>query len=119
MTLYYNKYKPANNSLTMAMMEFNFISFKCDISLEEDGEIDEHVKDVHGLVNGIGSLSQIQKIEVDTKIAFSLPSILEIEISGPEKRKGMIHSLYIRSVSRNVVNKTNNKSTADLIECRS
>ena len=117
--LYYTKYRPANDRLNKTMIDITYTSFKCDLSMDEQEQIDDHVRDVHGVENGINSMKPVQRIEVDTKIAFTLPSILEIEISGPEKRKTMIHSLYIRSVARNVVNKTNNKSTADLIECRS
>ena len=61
----------------------------------------------------------VQRIEVDTKAEYVLPSILDIEIFGPDKRGTTIYSLYTRSVARNVVSKTNNKSTADLIESRS
>ena len=80
--------------------------------------IDEHVRQVHNIA-GIESMRPVQRIEVDTKIEFILPSLLDIEVSGPDKRTTTIHSLYTRSVARNVVTKTNNKSTADLIECRS
>ena len=80
--------------------------------------IEEHIGEVHN-VAGIEALRPVQRIEVDMKITFALPSLLEIEVSGPDKRTTTIHSLYTRSVARNVVTKTNNKSTADLIECRS
>ena len=66
------------------MMDASFINFKCDYSMDEDDMIDDHVRDVH-VVNGVQSLTPVQRIEVDTKIAFTLPSMLEIEVSGPEE----------------------------------
>ena len=65
------------------------------------------------------SLINEKIIHSTLKIEFLLPSLLDIEVSGPDKRTTTIHSLYTRSVARNVVTKTNNKSTADLIKCRS
>jgi hypothetical protein len=64
-------------------------------------------------------MTPVQRIEVDTKLEFKLPELLDIEIYGPDKISTRSHSHYTRSVARNVVTKTNNKSTADLIECRS
>ena len=49
------------------MMEANFVSFKCDIAMEEDEMIDEHVKEVHN-VPGIGAMTLVQRIEVDSKL---------------------------------------------------
>ena len=34
-TLYYNKYKPNNALLTMGMIQFTFINFKCDLQMDE------------------------------------------------------------------------------------
>ena len=59
-------------------------------------------------------MKPVQKTKVDT-----LPNLLEIELSGPDKRSSQVQSVYTRCVARCVVSKTNNKSTADLIECRS
>ena len=106
--LYYAKYQPGNLTLTNAMMDATFCSFKCDYAMEEDGVIDEHVREVHNIA-GIESMKPVQRIEVDTKAEYVLPSLLDIEIFGPDKRGTTIHSLYTRSVARNVVSKTNNK----------
>ena len=86
--------------------------------MDEEDMINDHVYDVHN-VNGISAMTPVQKIKVDTAQPFTLPSLLEIELSGPDKRSSQVHSIYSRCVARAVVSKTNNKSIADLIECRS
>ena len=115
--LYYAKYTRGNTNLTKDIMVVSFSSFKCDLAMDEDGLIDEHVREVHG-VPGIPSMTPVQRIEVDAKQEFNLPDLLDIEIAGPYKRNTKINSVYTRCVSRNVVNKTNNKSTADLVESK-
>ena len=65
-TLYNNKYKPDNAKLTMAMITTSWISFKCDLQMEEDEMIDEHIKEVHN-VSGLNSMKPAQKIQVDAK----------------------------------------------------
>ena len=37
-TVYYNKYKPANDNLTMAMMDFNFISSSVTFPWKKTGK---------------------------------------------------------------------------------
>ena len=61
--------------------------------MQEQDEIDDHIRNVHGIVGGVISMKPVQIIEVDTKIAFTLPSLLEIELVGPEKRKALINSI--------------------------
>ena len=87
--------------------------------MTEQDKIDEHIKDVHGIEEGATSLKPLQQIEVDTKLTFSLPSALDIELVGPDKRAQVVHSMYTRCVSRGIINKTSNKNTADLSESRS
>ena len=118
-TKYFNKHKRANPKLTKAMIVISFISFKCDLPMVEQEEIDDHSRDVHGIVGGIQTLKPIQVIEVNTKIAFTLPSLLEIELLRPDKRATLIKSVYTRCVTRNVVNKAPNKNIADLNLSRS
>ena len=64
-------------------------------------------------------MSPLQEIEVDTKIAFTIPSLQEIEQVGPDKRVQIISSVYTRCVSRGIINKTSNKSASDLRDSRS
>ena len=80
--LYYTKYITNNALLTLDMMEVAFVSFKCDLAMEEDEMIDEHIKDVHK-VNGLGAMTPVQRIEVDTKLEYTLPDLLDIELKGP------------------------------------
>ena len=42
-TKYFNKHKPTNVRLTKAMIEISFTSFKCDLPMMEQEEIDEHI----------------------------------------------------------------------------
>ena len=64
-------------------------------------------------------MKPVQVIDVDTKIPFNLPSLLDIELVGPDKRTQVINSIHTRSVARGVINKTSNKNTADLRDSRS
>ena len=116
--LFFAKYTANNPRLTKEMCVTSFVSFKCDLSMDEDGLIDEHIREVHD-VPGIPAMKPIQRIEVDAKQEFSLPDLLDIEIAGPDKQNTKVNSVYSRCVSRNVVNKTYNKSAADLVESRS
>ena len=63
MTLYFNKYKPGNQLLTMGMIQFTFINFKCDLLMDEDDQIDYHLKDVHA-IGGISALKWILSYRV-------------------------------------------------------
>ena len=117
--MYYNKHKRANPRLTNAMITISFSSFKCGLPMIEQDKIDEHINNVDGVEEGATSLKPIQEIDVDTKITFSLPSLLDIELVGPDKRIQVIHSIYTCCVSRGVINKTSNKNTADLRDSRS
>ena len=82
--------------------------------MAEEPRIEEHIEDVHGIEGGIETLKPMQVIEVDTKIAFTLPSLLEMELLGPDKRATLIKSVYILCEARNVITKTTNKNHADL-----
>ena len=116
--LYQIKYGGDNPTLTKEMMTFTFISFKCDVAMEEDGFIAEHVKEVHN-VPGIPNMTPAQVIEVDAKQEFNLPDLLDIEIAGPDKHNTKVNTIYSRCVSRNVLQASNNKCNADLVASKS
>ena len=116
--LYLAKYLPANSTLTTVMMVANFSSFKCDYEMQEEGIIDEHVRQVHN-ISGIEAMTPVQRIEVDTKVNFEIPDLLDLEISGPDKRANKLLSLFNRAVTSKVISNTNNRSNADLFGHRS
>ena len=60
------------------MINVAFSTFKCNIVLVEQDHITEHYEEVHGIPLAT-SLSPLQKIEVDTSIAFVCPSLMQIE----------------------------------------
>ena len=80
----------------------------------DQDHIDEHYQDVHGIEGGAIKLSPLQEIEVDTKIAFTLPTLQEIEQIGPDKRVQVFSSIYRRSHSRGIISNTSNKSESSL-----
>ena len=79
-TMYFNKHRRLNPRLTKAMITISFSSFKCNLPMTVQEEIDEHIDNVHGIEGGATSLKPVQVIDVDTKITFSLPSLLDIEL---------------------------------------
>ena len=85
-TKFYNHYIGRNPKLTEDMITLCFTSFMCCELLGEQRAIDEHVEDVHGFTNGVDDLKENQIIQVDSKIAFTLPSLLDIELLGPAVR---------------------------------
>ena len=115
--LYLNKYLPDNSTLTKGVMSATFVSFKCDYQMDEDGVIDEHVRQVHH-ISGIAAMTSIQRIEVDNKLSFEISDLTDLEVSGPDKRVTKIESLYTRCVASGVVSKANNKGSADLNAAR-
>jgi hypothetical protein len=116
-TLYFDKYKQDNATLTIAMIQVIYINFKCNKQIFEQDQIKKHLKDVHGA--RIAIMKPIQEINVDKKLEFSLPDIMDIELAGPDSKRLKINSIFTRSVKSAVVTKTNNKKTADLMEDQS
>ena len=57
-TLYYNKYKPNNQNLTMGMIQVSYVNFKCDLLMDEEDQITYHLNDVHGIA-GISALKPV------------------------------------------------------------
>ena len=64
-------------------------------------------------------MKPVQEINVDKKLEFKLPDIMDIELAGPDSRRLKINSIFTRSVKSGVITKTNNKKTADLMEDQS
>ena len=59
--------------LTKEMVNISFISFQCYLYLGKQPAINSHIEDVHGIEDGIETLTELQVIEVDPKGAFTLP----------------------------------------------
>ena len=96
------------------MIDISFVSFQCYVALGEQPAIDHHMKCVHGIPNGIVSLKEKVEIEVDSKSAFTLPSLLDIELLGPGKRANLISSVFTNCVARGVFKKNTNDDQSDL-----
>lgn len=118
-TRFFHKHKGDNAKLIKEMITISYLVFKCNLTLIDQDYIDEHYQDVHGIEGGAIKLSHLQEIEVDTKIAFTLPSLQEIEQVGPDKRVQIISSVYTQCVSRGIIDKTSNKSESSLKDSRS
>ena len=91
------------------MIKVAFTTFKCNLRLVEQDQINEHYLNVHN-IEGVTSLSPLQAIEVDSKVAFALPSLLKIEGAGPDRLKQIITSVYYRCVSRGVIHNSTKPS---------
>ena len=86
----------------------------------EEEHVAEHCKQIHGLDEGITSLSPLQVIEVDKNQAFTCPSLHKIEDFGPEQHKLLATSVYYNCIAKGIFTTTNNnRSTADLKPNRS
>ena len=117
-TLFVNKHKTDNANLTKRMCTLSFVSFKCDLEMDEDGFIDEHYRDVHN-IPGVPAMRPLQEIEVNAKLDFVIADLTDLEISGPDKQNAKIESIYTRCVARGVITKSYNKSCADLMASKS
>jgi len=116
--LFFTKHKPRNAKLTKEMCTSSFVSFKCDLEMDEEGYIDEHFREVHN-IPGVAAMKPLQLIEVDAKQDFSIPDLSDLEILGPDKQAAKIDSIYVRSVARGMLTTTSNKSGADLVASKS
>ena len=75
----------------------------------------EDLVPIHGLVEGINSLSPLQVITVDRDQVFKCPDLQRMEDVGPEEREMLANSVYNMSVAKGVFQViNNNKSQADL-----
>ena len=118
-TKFFNHHSSQNPKLTDEMITIIFTSFMCCLPLGNQRAIDEHVEDIHGFTDGVDELKEDQRIQVDSKIAFTLPSLLDIELMGPEKRKNKFHEVYVICVARDILKKNSNEANSDLNRSRS
>ena len=118
-TKFYNHYIGQNPKLTEEMITLCFTSFMCCQSLGDQRAINEHVEEIHGFTDGVDGLKEDQIIEVDSKIAFTLPSLLDIELLGPDKRKSKFHEVYVTCVARDILKKNSNEANSDINRSRS
>ena len=116
--LYLAKYIGQNSTLDITMMQHTFSSFKCGYVMDKEGIIDQHLRQVHG-IKGIQALTPAQEIVVDTAKPFDCTDLLDLEISGPNKRANKLLSLFNRAVSSKVISNTTNRKNADLFGHRS
>ena len=86
-TKFYDHYHGGHAGLTKEMITVSYISFMCFEISSEQPAIDDHVETVHGFTDGVETLKENQIIQVDSKVTFTLPSLLDIELLGPDKRK--------------------------------
>ena len=118
-TMFFNRHTGANPLLTKAMITISYASFMCYEISGEQPAIDDHVETVHGLTDGVETLKENQVIQVDSKITFTLPSLLDIELLGPDMRKNKFANLYMICVARDVLKKSSNEANSDLNRSRS
>ena len=85
----------------------------------EQPAIDDHVETVHGFTDGVEALKENQIIQVDSKITLTLPSLLDIELLGPDKRKSAFKNIFITCVARDVFKQSTNEANSDLNRSRS
>ena len=75
---------------------------------------------MHGLPNGIASLSPLQVISLDKDTAFSCPDLKSIEDVGPEEKGLVIDAVYNKCIAKGIfVTFNNSRSSADLSRTRS
>ena len=101
-TQYFELYTGANPKLKMKMINISFITFQCLLNLGEQPAIDHHMDDIHGIEDGVVTLTEKLVIEVDPKSVFTLPSLLDIELLGPGKRTNLIKSVFTNCMARGV-----------------
>ena len=78
----------------------SFSVVKCGLPLAEEEQVMYHCKQIHGLDEGITSLSPLQVITVDKDQTFSCPALHMMEDSGPEQRSLLTNSVYNKSVAK-------------------
>ena len=102
-TKFFNQHTGANPNLTKAMISISYISFMCYEISGEQPAIDDHIETVHGIIEGVETLKEHQVIQVDSKITFTLPSLLDIELLGQDMRQNKFANMYMICVSRDVL----------------
>ena len=88
--------------------------------LTDIDDVEDHFEEVHGIKGGATRLlPPFQEIVVNEQLAFVIPKLGDIENYGQDKKLEVVRGLYITCQSRGVVNRTNDKSEACLMESRS
>ena len=118
-TTFVNHHTNQHPRLTKEMVTISFISFMCYEISGEQPAIDDHVETVHGFTDGVEMLKENQIIQVDSKITLTLPSLLDIELLGPDKRKNAIRNIFMTCVARDVFKQSTNEANSDLNRSRS
>ena len=114
-TEFLDRHRRATPRLARAHISTKFSIFTCGLDLFDPEQITYHCSEIHGLDQGITSLSPLQVIDVREEIKFISPSFLEIENMGEENQAMLADSLYYRCVASGIfVSANNGKNTADL-----
>ena len=93
--------------------------FMCGLQLFDPQHVDEHCRQIHGLSNGIASLSPLQVISLDKDTVFLCPDLKSMEDVGPEEKKMLIDAVYNMCIAKGIfVTVNNNRSSADLNRTR-
>ena len=116
---FFDKHTMGNKLLKKEMIAVTFVTFKCNFELRSKEDVDDHFEDVHVIEGGATRLLPFQEIAVNESIPFVIPKLAEIENYGQDKKIEVIRALYITCQARGVVNKTNNRNEACLMESRS
>ena len=96
-----------------------FATFKCNFTLGDSDDIEDHFEDTHGIKGGPTKLNPFLEVTVNAQLPFEIPKLGDIENFGDDKKLETVRGLYVYCQSRDVVSKTNDKSEAFLKEERS
>ena len=116
---FFAKHTAANQALRLEHISVTFVTFKCNIELRSKEDVDDHFEDTHGIVGGAARLLPFQEIAVNEQMHLVIPKVGEIENYSQDKKIEVVRGLYITCQARGVLNKTNDRSEACLMESRS
>ena len=117
--MYLKKHYPNQKLLKLEHILVSFISFKCNLVLDDNDEVNEHFEDTYGVKGGPTRLLPFQEIAVNEQLPFEIQKLGDIENYGMDKKLEIVRGLYIYCQSRGVINRTNDKSEVYLSEPRS
>ena len=110
-----NRHKRINPTLHKNHVSVKFSTFICGLDLFESGQITHHCREIHGLEQGITSLSPLEVVTVKEEIKFTSPSFLGIESMGEENQAMITENLYHRCVASGIfISAGSDMSSADL-----
>ena len=110
-----NRHKRINPTLHKNHVSVKFSTFICGLDLFESGQITHHCREIHGLEQGITSLSPLEVVTVKEEMKFTSPSFLGIENMGEENQAMIAENLYHRCVASGIlISAGSDISTADL-----